>query len=197
MDDPRQVDVIGRDGPLGVVALDDFQAEDRDPLLHLADGRVVRVPADLFIRQADGSLYLPLSRDQFNAQGGPSEDDLMVIPVIVESAEVTRKRTTKARVRVHKQVHQREQQIDEPTFEEEVHVEHVPVNQVINEPPKVRYEGHTMIIPVLEEVLVVEKRLMLKEEVRVTRRRKTTRQPQTVNLRSEEVNVERLEPDQS
>lgn len=197
MDKTRQVVVTGRDGSLGTVALDDFQGQEHNFLLHLTDGRIVQVPVELFIQQADGSLYLPLSRDQFNAQAGQPTEDLMVIPVIIETAEVKRKQTTKARVRVHKEVHQREQQIDQPTFEEEVQVERVRINQVIEVPPKVRYEGHTMVIPVLEEVLVVEKRLMLKEEVRVTRRRKTTHQPQTVNLRSEEVHVERLETDQS
>jgi len=51
-----------------------------------------------------------------------------------------------------------------------------------------------MIVPLLEEVLVVEKRLMLREEVRVTKRRNETHRPQTVTLRKEDVKVEKLEP---
>jgi stress response protein YsnF len=50
-----------------------------------------------------------------------------------------------------------------------------------------------MIIPVLEEVLVVEKRLMLREEVRITRRRSEVHETQEVMLRSESVSVERLQ----
>jgi stress response protein YsnF len=45
---------------------------------------------------------------------------------------------------------------------------------------------------VLEEVLVVEKRLLLKEEVRITKRRIETHMPQRVILRREEVAVERI-----
>jgi stress response protein YsnF len=44
----------------------------------------------------------------------------------------------------------------------------------------------------MEEVLVVEKRLMLKEEVRVTKSRHEVRDPKEVTLRSEEAVIERL-----
>ena len=43
----------------------------------------------------------------------------------------------------------------------------------------------------MEEVLVVEKRLMLKEEIRLTMQKGEFREPQTVTLRSEEVSIER------
>jgi len=66
------------------------------------------------------------------------------------------------------------------------------VDRVVAGPVPVRHEGDTMIVPVLEEVLVVEKRLVLKEELRVTRRRVETREPQTVTLRREDVVVERF-----
>ena len=54
-----------------------------------------------------------------------------------------------------------------------------------------RSEEDTLIIPVLEEVLVVEKRLLLKEEVRITKREET-HTPQRVTLRREEAAVERI-----
>jgi stress response protein YsnF len=46
-------------------------------------------------------------------------------------------------------------------------------------------------VPVLEEVLVVEKRLVVREELRITRRRTEERKPHRVKLLSEEVSVER------
>jgi hypothetical protein len=49
-----------------------------------------------------------------------------------------------------------------------------------------------MIVPVLEEVLIVEKRLMLKEELRITKRQSETHQSQRVILRREEAVVEHL-----
>jgi uncharacterized protein (TIGR02271 family) len=56
----------------------------------------------------------------------------------------------------------------------------------------VRHVGDTMIIPLLEEVLVVEKRLMLKEELHVRKESVETHRPQRVMLRSEEAFVERV-----
>ena len=57
--------------------------------------------------------------------------------------------------------------------------------------PPVRREGDVVIVPVMEEVLVVEKRLMLKEELHiridVTRREET----RTVRLRREHAEIDR------
>ena len=97
-------------------------------------------------------------------------------------------------VRVHKTVQERTETVDQPTFEEKIEVERVTVNQFVDAPPPVRYEGDVMIIPLLEEVLVVEKRLVLREEVRISKRRETVNKPQQIVLRREEVTLERIEP---
>jgi stress response protein YsnF len=55
----------------------------------------------------------------------------------------------------------------------------------------VRTEGDVTIIPVLEETVVVEKRLLLREEVHVRLKTHEEHQPQRVRLRSEDVVVER------
>jgi stress response protein YsnF len=49
-----------------------------------------------------------------------------------------------------------------------------------------------MIIPLLEEVLVVEKRLPLKEELHLTKRRVETHKPQRVRLRREKAVIEHV-----
>ena len=64
-----------------------------------------------------------------------------------------------------------------------------------NEVPEARYEGNTLVISVVEEVLVTEKRLVLVEEVRITGTHGTHRAPQQVSLRKETVSVERLAPE--
>ncbi|KRB94293.1 hypothetical protein ASE07_00955 [Noviherbaspirillum sp. Root189] len=98
-------------------------------------------------------------------------------------------------VRIHKTVSQREQTIDQPLMHDELLVEHVTVGRVIAEetPPQMRYEGDTLIVPVLEEVLVVKKQLMLKEEVHIRRQQRSVTDPQRVILRSEQVTVERFD----
>jgi stress response protein YsnF len=79
--------------------------------------------------------------------------------------------------------------VEEPSIQEEVQIERVPGNQLVDEPVAVRCEGDIMIIPVIEEVIVVETRLPLKEEVRVTKRQISTSHHQPVRLRTEEVHV--------
>jgi stress response protein YsnF len=68
----------------------------------------------------------------------------------------------------------------------------VPIERLVEEAIPVRYEGDTMIVSVLEEVLVVEKRLMLKEELHIRKRRVERHQPQCVTLRHEEARVEHI-----
>jgi len=69
------------------------------------------------------------------------------------------------------------------------------INQPVTSaaPPEVRQQGDTTIYPVLEEVVVVEKRLMLREEVHVTRVRTESRSRQTVTLRTEKAEIRRHE----
>jgi uncharacterized protein (TIGR02271 family) len=90
-------------------------------------------------------------------------------------------------------VHEREEIIDEPLRQERVAIERVPINRAVDHAPTVRREGDTLVIPILEEVLVVEKRLMLKEELRVTLQQTDRRQPQSVTLRREEAVIERID----
>ena len=115
------------------------------------------------------------------------------MPVIQEDLQVRKREIEIGRVRLTKTVNEREDIVDEPLMQDEVVVQRIPINRVVDgRMPDVRYEGETMIIPLFEEVMVMEKRVVLKEELRITKRRFETRNPQSVTLRSEEVNVERL-----
>jgi len=99
------------------------------------------------------------------------------------------------RARITKHVEEREEVVDEPLLREDVEIRHVPINHLWEgAPPPPRYEADTLVIPLLEEVLVVEKRLMLKEELHIRRVQNTIHAPQTVVLRSESATVTRVEP---
>ncbi|QDZ30700.1 DUF2382 domain-containing protein [Noviherbaspirillum sp. UKPF54] len=120
----------------------------------------------------------------------------MSFPVLEEQMQVEKRIVDTGRgVRLHKTVAERERLLDEPLRRDELVVEHVPVGQIVQEaaPPQARYEGDTLVVPVLEEVLMVQKQLLLKEEVRITRRQHQVREPQSVVLRSEQVAVERFD----
>lgn len=117
----------------------------------------------------------------------------VVVPVIAEEIEVTARKVETGRVRITKEVHEREVLVEEPVARELVHVERVTLNQVVTERPVTRQEGDALIVPIVEEILVVEKRLVLKEELRITRTRVVGPTPaQHVTLRNEEVRVDRV-----
>jgi uncharacterized protein (TIGR02271 family) len=130
--------------------------------------------------------------DLERAGGAPREPPL-VLPVLAEALDVRIRRVETGRVRIHTTVQTREVLVDEPLLREEVVIERMPINRVVEGPIPVRYEGETMIVSVLEEVLVVETRLVLTEERRTTTRRTATRQPVPVTVRREDVTIERVD----
>jgi len=116
------------------------------------------------------------------------------VPVIEEELEVGKRRVEGARVSVRATVpRERDELVEQPLESMEVEVERVAINRQIDSAPDVRNEGETLVIPVVEERLVVEKRLFLREEIHVHRRRTVTQFRQNVTLRSQEVIVERCD----
>jgi uncharacterized protein (TIGR02271 family) len=183
--------VTGKDGLSGTVVRTDAG----QTLIELDQDKRTWVPSDVLKLQDDGNYFLPLSLSQLEARDLPAES--IVLPVVGEELAVQKEQVTTGVVRVKKVVREREEVVNEPLLREEVTVERVLVNRVLETPAEPRQDGDTLIIPVMEEVLVLEKRLMLREEVRITRRQSTTNEPQHVTLRQEEAIVERTEPKDS
>jgi hypothetical protein len=57
-------------------------------------------------------------------------------------------------------------------FQDDYDIEHVPVGRILDAPVPQRQEGDTLVLPVIEEVLVYRRKLYLREEIRITRRKK-------------------------
>jgi len=119
------------------------------------------------------------------------DDREAVIPLHEEELAVERRPLERGRVRIDTHVREREARIDAMLAHEDVVVERVPIGTPVSEAPPVREEGNTLVIPLLEEVVVVERRLVLREEVRVRRVRTQVPHTETVRLRAEEVTVSR------
>jgi hypothetical protein len=153
-----------------------------DSRVHLDDGSEFSVPAGSLRVQPDGSFFL--DDDGIGAgpveQAPPPPPDESVAqqaaPVEAPSAAAQappapRRPSGATPVSVD---------IDEPLFTDDVSVERVPVNRIVDAVPETRQEGDVTIIPVIEEVITVEKRLLLREEVRIRRSRTEVHQPRTV-----------------
>jgi stress response protein YsnF len=126
----------------------------------------------------------------------PELQETVRIPVLQEEAWVEKRTVDTGRgVRIHKTVVEHPYQIDERLLREGVEVAHVPVDRIVtlDQAPATRYEGETLVVPIVEEVLVVERRLRIKEELRITRTRREERHAETVMLKVEQVSVERFD----
>ena len=159
------------------------------------NGQQVLVPTDLLVQQPDGSYALPCRLAELEHSGSEPrghQDEPMVVPVLVEELEVQKRPVEIGKVRITKVVHERETTVDEPLWHDDVAITRVPIQRVVEGPVPVREENGTTIISVVEEVLVVEKRWMLREEIHIRQQRIETHQPQRITLRSEEVQVERV-----
>src|SRR5688572_21183113 len=100
-----------------------------------------------------------------------AHDDTRIIPVLEEEVRVERRESSSGLVRVRTRTAVETELVGADLEHITVEVKRVPVGrEVEGEVPKLRTEGNVTIIPVLEEVLVVEKRLVLKEEIHLIRR---------------------------
>jgi uncharacterized protein (TIGR02271 family) len=115
------------------------------------------------------------------------------LPVLEEQLHLGVRREETGKVRAYKKVHEEDLIVSGPVTNDELHVERIPLNQYIDgAPPAVRYEGETMIIPVVKEEVVVQTRLVLVEEVHITRKRVESTVEQPITVRKEEVIVEKF-----
>jgi uncharacterized protein (TIGR02271 family) len=195
MNPPAAVRVTDPQGVHGIIdttawPLDGSLAE---VLVSLEGGQQVWVPVQALIRQDEGRYAVPMALADLKRAGADPREPPLVLPVLAEVLDVRTRPVETGRVRIHTTVHAREVLVDEPLLREEVAIERVPVNRVVEGPTPTRYEGDTMILSLLEEVLVVETRLLLTEELRITTRRTETHTPERVMLRHEDVTIERVD----
>jgi uncharacterized protein (TIGR02271 family) len=114
------------------------------------------------------------------------------IPVMEEQVQVDKKVVESAKVRIVKRVHEDLQDVDLSTRSEEVEIHKVVINKYVDAAPAIRYEGDTMIVPVMKEVVVAEKKLVLAEEIHITKKTMRSNDQQTIPLLREELHVERV-----
>ena len=122
----------------------------------------------------------------------PDETGETVIPLLAEEIAVSKQVIETGRVQVSRITQEREQLIDELLAHDTVEIDRTPIGRHVDMMPAIRNEGDTVVIPIVEEVLVIERRLLLKEEVRVRRVRSTERHQESVTLRHHEAVVTRL-----
>ncbi len=118
------------------------------------------------------------------------ENGVKTMPVIQEQIQVSNETIETGKVHFFKKVSEEEYNQNLPLVKEEVIVEKKAVNQYVDDAiPGIRLDGDTTIIPVLREVMV--KRVLLVEEIHITKRKTETTVTAHETLRKEEVIITR------
>jgi len=122
----------------------------------------------------------------------PTAAESVVIPVIEEYLEVEKTWAAAGEVVIKKSVGSRTETVPVEVGYETVQVDRVPVNRVLADGESVTpwQEDDTLVIPVVEEELVVLKRRVVREEIRVTKQRLARQQEVSETLRSERISIE-------
>ena len=121
-----------------------------------------------------------------------------ILPLVEEALRICKRRVETGRVRVSVSTETEERVIREMLRSDHVEIDRVQLDRDIapgEATPGIRHAADgAVVIPVFEEVLVIEKRLILREEVylRVVIAEKA--EEQTMTLRRQRAEVERLPP---
>lgn len=121
-----------------------------------------------------------------------SEEEI-VLPVIEESLIVDVETVETGKVNIHKTVKNDIVTLDVALTSNEVEITRIPKNEELEQPLSPRREGDITIIPVMKEVAVVVKKLMLIEEIRIEHKKTEKTEKHDAVLRSEHIEVERTD----
>jgi uncharacterized protein (TIGR02271 family) len=117
-----------------------------------------------------------------------------IIPVVHEHAVIVKEIVETGKIHIQKRVTEETTSINLPITNESYHIERVPGNpQIFDTPPALRYEGDKMIIPVLREITVVQKKYEVIEELHITKQLTETPLVQEITLLKEHISVERTD----
>lgn len=98
----------------------------------------------------------------------PEDEDELRVPLVEETVSIERREVETDRVRVRTVVDAEDVLVEEQLRVGQLDVARVPVEREVAETPEPYREGDTLVIPIVEERLVIEKRLFVVEELRVT-----------------------------
>jgi uncharacterized protein (TIGR02271 family) len=129
-------------------------------------------------------------------EGTDAGPDRTHLRLWAEEVSFDRETVETGRVRVRVVTHEHDEVVEIPLTKETVEVERVAIGREIDAIPPPRRDGDTLIVPVVEEVVVTLRKLVLKEEIRLRQVRATEQHRETVTLRRQEAVVERLPAEQ-
>jgi stress response protein YsnF len=121
------------------------------------------------------------------------QDKEVVIPVIREEPYVDAVPVATGRVRVTKRLDSHDEIIEQALRKTHVEVKRVKTERVVDGPQPATRVGNTLIVPVVSEVLKIEKQWVVTEEIHITETETQDVVQNRVTLTGEQVEIERID----
>lgn len=121
-----------------------------------------------------------------------SDDNVTVIPVVAERLSAEAAPVQTGAVRVTKRVVGEDQVVEQQLRKEHAEIKRIRVNRPVDGPQEPYRSGNTLIIPVMAEVIQIEKRLVVAEEIHITKYEELETVTQDVTVSHEEAEVQRF-----
>ena len=121
------------------------------------------------------------------------QDKDVVVPVIREEVHADAVPVVTGGVRVTKRLESHDETVEQELQKSRVEVKRVKTDRVVDGPQPARRVGNTLIVPVVSEVLRIEKQWVVTEEIHLTEVEQRETVQNKVTLNSEEAQVERVD----
>lgn len=193
----RVVSLDGQD--VGTVEELAGAGSDAQLVVRLVDGdRTMMVPYDVIDAERSNEDLVVIQGavgDLLDTQMDVGEHDTQTFALSAEEAIAHVHEVDRGRVLIDKTIEMVPHEAQVEVGNDRIEVERVAVDEEVDTPPETRQEGETLIVPVVEEVLVVTKRYRIIEEVRVTKHRDITTETFQEELKREVVTVTEEDPE--
>lgn len=117
----------------------------------------------------------------------------LVIPVIREEVYADAVPVVTGGVRVSKRVQSHDEIVEQELRKSHVEVKRIKTDRVVDGPQPAQRVGNTLIIPVVSEVLRIEKQWVVTEEIHITETQQSETVQNTVTVNEEHAQIERVD----
>ena len=121
------------------------------------------------------------------------QDNEVVVPIVKEELHADAIPVQTGGVRVTKHVESHDEILEQELRKGRVEVKRVKTDRIVDGPQPVQRVGNTLIVPVVSEVLHIEKRWVVTEEIHLTQIEERENVQQIVTVNREKAEVERLD----
>jgi len=159
------------------------------------DQRLMRVPFDVIDEAAstEDRILIQGAVTDHERSGGAAPGAGDTLPLVAEEAIAHVREVDRGKLVIDKRVEVVPHRANVDVGTDRVEIERIPVNEELDTPPETRQEGDTLIVPVVEEILVIAKRYRVVEEIHIRKFRDVETRTFEEDLKREVVDIQEVD----